>query len=127
MHSHDRPRTLPCLLTTAHTMPNLSTPKLSEADASHVIAMAWDDDTPFEAIARAYGLSESDVIALMRQRLKSGSFKVWRTRVRGRASKHQVRQSQQTMQALAQASMVIEPITGDTPMRTTHITREGLK
>jgi uncharacterized protein (TIGR03643 family) len=102
-------------------------PKLSEADTSQVIAMAWDDDTPFEAIARTYGLSESDVIALMRQSLKFGSFKVWRTKVRGRASKHQVRKRLQTLHVLAQASMVIEPITDDIPMRTTHITREGLK
>jgi uncharacterized protein (TIGR03643 family) len=103
------------------------TSKLSEADASQVIAMAWDDDTPFEAIARAYGLSESDVIALMRQSLKKGSFRVWRTRVRGRATKHQVRQSQQALQALAQTSVVAKPMGDDLPIRPTHPTREGLK
>ncbi len=105
----------------------LSTPKLSEADASQVIAMAWDDDTSFEAIARAYGLSESDVITLMRQSLKTGSFRVWRTRVRGRASKHQVRQSQHALQALAQTTVVAKPMGDDLPIRTTHPTREGLK
>ena len=103
------------------------TSKLSEADASQVIAMAWDDDTPFEAIARAYGLSESDVIALMRQSLKTGSFRVWRRRVRGRASKHQVRQSQKALQALAQTTVVAKPMGDDLPIRTTHPTREGLK
>jgi uncharacterized protein (TIGR03643 family) len=108
-------------------MPIHTTSKLSEADASQVIAMAWDDDTPFEAIARAYGLSESDVIALMRQSLKKGSFRVWRTRVRGRASKHQVRQSQQTLQALAQTTMVAKPMGDDLPIRPTHLTSEGLK
>jgi uncharacterized protein (TIGR03643 family) len=100
---------------------------LSEPDTSQVIAMAWDDDTPFEAIARAYGLSESDVIALMRQNLKTGAFKVWRTRVRGRASKHQVRQNQQAVQALAQACVVAKPTCDDLPIRPTHPTREGLK
>ena len=89
--------------------------------------MAWDDDTPFEAIARAYGLSESDVIALMRQNLKTGSFKVWRTRVRGRASKHQVRQNQQAVQAVAQACVVAKPRGEDLPIRQTHPTLEGLK
>jgi uncharacterized protein (TIGR03643 family) len=108
-------------------MPIHNTSKLSEADASQVIAMAWDDDTPFEAIARAYGLSESDVIALMRQSLKKGSFRVWRRRVRGRASKHQVRQSQQALQALAQTTVVAKPMGDDLPIRTTHPTREGLK
>lgn len=107
-------------------MPIHTTSKLSEADASQVIAMAWDDDTPFEAIARAYGLSESDVIALMRQSLKTGSFRVWRTRVRGRASKHQVRQSQQALKALAQTT-VAKPMGDDLPIRPTHPTREGLK
>ena len=107
-------------------MPVHTTPKLSEADASQVIAMAWDDDTPFEAIARAYGLSESDVIALMRQSLKKGSFRVWRTRVRGRATKHQVRQSQQALQALPQTSVVAKPMGDDLPNRPTQPTREGL-
>jgi uncharacterized protein (TIGR03643 family) len=108
-------------------MPIHTTSKLSEADASQVIAMAWDDDTPFEAIARAYGLSESDVIALMRQSLKTGSFRVWRRRVRGRASKHQIRQSQQALQALAHTTVVAKPMGDDLPIRPTHPTREGLK
>ena len=89
--------------------------------------MAWDDHTPFEAIDQTYGLSESDVIALMRQSLKTGSFKVWRTRVRGRASKHQVRQSQQALQALAQTTVVANPMGDDLPIRPTDPTRDGLK
>lgn len=61
---------------------------LSEADVSGIIAMAWQDDTPFEAIALQFGLSEPDVIALMRAQLKTRSFRVWRMRVRGRVAKH---------------------------------------
>lgn len=61
---------------------------LSEADVSGIIAMAWQDDTPFEAIALQFGLSQADVIALMRAKLKTRSFRVWRMRVRGRAPKH---------------------------------------
>lgn len=61
---------------------------LSEADVSGIIAMAWQDDTPFEAIASQFGLTEPDVIALMRAQLKTRSFRVWRMRVRGRAAKH---------------------------------------
>ncbi|PUE41250.1 TIGR03643 family protein [Limnohabitans sp. Bal53] len=102
-------------------------PPLSEADTSQIIAMAWDDNTPFEAIAQTYGLSESEVIALMRQSLKTGSFRVWRTRVRGRASKHQARQNQQAVQTLAQACGVVKPMGEDLPTRTTYPTREGLK
>jgi uncharacterized protein (TIGR03643 family) len=61
---------------------------LSEADVSGIIAMAWQDDTPFEAIALQFGLTEPEVIALMRAQLKARSFRVWRMRVRGRAGKH---------------------------------------
>ena len=114
--------------TTATAMPNPTTsPPLSEADTSQIIAMAWDDHTPFEAIAQAYGLSESDVIGLMRKSLKTGSFRVWRARVRGRASKHQMRQSQQAVQALAQETCVAIAMGKDLPIRPTHPTLEGLK
>lgn len=50
--------------------------------------MAWQDDTPFEAIALQFAMSEAEVIALMRENLKTRSFRVWRMRVRGRIGKH---------------------------------------
>jgi uncharacterized protein (TIGR03643 family) len=62
--------------------------ELSSADVSRIIEMAWEDRTPFEAIERTYGLSESAVIRLMRVNLKAGSFRLWRARVTGRATKH---------------------------------------
>ena len=65
---------------------------MNAADVSAVIVMAWQDDTPFEAMALQFGFSEDQVIALMRAHLKARSFKVWRMRVRGRATKHQVLQ-----------------------------------
>ena len=58
-------------------------------DLSRIIEMAWEDRTPFEAIAREYGLNETAVVRLMRQNLKAGSFKLWRKRMAGRKSKHQ--------------------------------------
>ena len=61
---------------------------LSEADTSRLIEMAWEDRTPFDAIERNFGLSESQVIAMMRTVLKRSSFKLWRKRVTGRATKH---------------------------------------
>jgi uncharacterized protein (TIGR03643 family) len=61
---------------------------LSVQDTSRIIEMAWEDRTPFEAIEHLYGLNESNVITLMRSELKSNSFKLWRTRVRGRKTKH---------------------------------------
>lgn len=50
--------------------------KIDEQDLSRIIEMAWEDRTPFEAIEREYGLSESEVIRLMRYNLKTNSFKL---------------------------------------------------
>lgn len=61
---------------------------LSESDKSRLIEMAWEDRTPFDAIEQSFGLLESQVIQLMRYELKRSSFKIWRERVTGRATKH---------------------------------------
>lgn len=54
-----------------------------------VIEMAWEDRTPFEAIKFQFGLTEANVIALMRAELKPSSFKLWRKRVNSKiSSKH---------------------------------------
>ena len=61
---------------------------MNEEDRSRIIEMAWEDRTPFEAIETTYGLSEPEVIKLMRQSLKRKSFNIWRARVSGRKTKH---------------------------------------
>lgn len=61
---------------------------LLEENESRIIEMAWEDRTPFEAIALEYGFNESAVIRFMRSRLKRSSFQLWRARVSGRATKH---------------------------------------
>lgn len=54
-----------------------------------IIEMAWEDRTPFEAIEFQFGISESEVIEVMRSELKSSSFKLWRKRVNsGISHKH---------------------------------------
>ncbi len=55
--------------------------------------MAWEDRTTFEAIQFQFGIKEQDVIALMRKEMKSSSFKMWRKRVSGRATKHQAKRN----------------------------------
>jgi uncharacterized protein (TIGR03643 family) len=50
--------------------------------------MAWEDRTPFEAIFTQFSLRENDVRRLMRRTMKTSSFKLWRERVSGRATKH---------------------------------------
>lgn len=63
---------------------------LSAVDKDRIIEMAWEDRTPFEAILFQFGLSEAEVIELMRQQLKGSSFRLWRERVNsGVSQKHQ--------------------------------------
>jgi uncharacterized protein (TIGR03643 family) len=61
---------------------------LSDQDIDRIIEMAWEDRTPFEAIELQFGLLEKDVIAIMRKQMKDSSFKMWRKRTNGRATKH---------------------------------------
>ncbi|EHA64058.1 TIGR03643 family protein [Synechococcus sp. WH 8016] len=61
---------------------------MTSEQLDRVIEMAWEDRTPFEAIEYQFGLMEKDVISLMRQTLKPGSFRSWRQRVSGRKTKH---------------------------------------
>lgn len=61
---------------------------LTAAETDRIIEMAWEDRTPFDAIALQFGLSEQQVIELMRREMKRASFKMWRARVQGRRTKH---------------------------------------
>ena len=61
---------------------------LNEGDISHVIQMAWEDRTSFETIKDRVGLTEAEVILLMRAELKPKSFNLWRKRMKGRVTKH---------------------------------------
>ena len=53
-----------------------------------LIGMAWSDKISFEEIEKKTGISEKDVISLMRRTLKKSSYILWRKRVRGRPAKH---------------------------------------
>jgi len=61
---------------------------LSVGDISAVIQMAWEDRTSFETIKERVGLSESEVIRLMRRELNASSYRLWRSRMKGRVTKH---------------------------------------
>ncbi|MGI4832265.1 MAG: TIGR03643 family protein [Janthinobacterium lividum] len=63
-------------------------PELTPQDVDRIIEMAWEDRTPFEAIEAQFGLAEADVIKLMRREMKASSWRMWRARVQGRATKH---------------------------------------
>jgi uncharacterized protein (TIGR03643 family) len=69
-----------------------STAALNDADRSQIVEVAWADDVSFDAIRAELGVSEAQVIAIMRATLKRNSFKLWRARVSGRVAKHDARQ-----------------------------------
>ena len=77
MNTHDKPKAA-----------QAARAALDAADISRVIEMAWEDRTSFDAIEQQFGLNETAVIALMRRELQRSSFKMWRERVTGRATKH---------------------------------------
>jgi uncharacterized protein (TIGR03643 family) len=54
---------------------------LSPASKSEIIEMALSDHVSFAAIKVLHGLSADEVKALMRQELKSGSYRAWRKRI----------------------------------------------
>jgi uncharacterized protein (TIGR03643 family) len=62
--------------------------KQSEAQVSLVIRYAWEDRTSFEEIEERTGLTEGQVITIMRREMKPSSFRMWRKRVSGRVTKH---------------------------------------
>lgn len=67
--------------------------QLTAEDVDRIIGMAWEDRTPFGAIEFQFGLPESEVIRLMRQELKPSSWRMWRQRVQGRATKHRAKRT----------------------------------
>ena len=76
-----------------HIKTSVNLKELTTGDISAVIQMAWEDRTTFETIMERVGISESDVIKIMRSELKPDSFKLWRQRMKGRATKHRALRS----------------------------------
>ena len=66
----------------------------SETEIDRIIEMAWEDRTPFEAIAYQFGIPEKEVIQIMRKELKRSSFNLWRKRVNsGVSQKHALKRN----------------------------------
>jgi uncharacterized protein (TIGR03643 family) len=61
---------------------------MNEQQRDRIIRMAWEDRSTFEEIKEKTGYAEADVIKLMRKEMKPSSFRMWRKRVTGRATKH---------------------------------------
>ncbi len=68
----------------------------TESDKNRLIEMAWQDRVSFDTIKELYGFTENEVKNMMRDLLKRSSFKMWRKRVQGRATKHKLKVSYKT-------------------------------
>ena len=62
--------------------------EFTERELDRIIEMAWEDRTPFDAITFQFAISEQETIEIMRREMKPSSFRMWRKRVQGRATKH---------------------------------------
>jgi uncharacterized protein (TIGR03643 family) len=60
----------------------MPSPPLDLSTESEIIEMALSDQTSFAQITALHGVSPDEVKALMRRRLKPGSYRAWRRRVR---------------------------------------------
>ena len=63
-------------------------PSSPPSHISHIIELAWRDEVTFDDIKAQTGLTEKDVIKIMRREMKASSFRMWRKRVTGRKTKH---------------------------------------
>lgn len=72
-----------CLVQAHHYLNGMEkTEPLQPEHISEIVQMALSDHISFADIKREYGLDEARVKALMRDTLKTGSYKAWRRRVR---------------------------------------------
>ena len=62
--------------------------QLTQIEKDRIVEMAWEDRTPFDAIKAQFDVDEKKVIEIMRHEMKASSFRMWRARVQGRATKH---------------------------------------
>ena len=63
-------------------------PEPKVGSESWVVWAAWADRITFEDIKSKTGLSEGDVIKIMRRSLKPSSFRLWRERAKRKSIKH---------------------------------------
>ena len=58
-------------------------PRLTPAEIERVIATAWHDRPPFNAVLMQHGLAPGQVVQLLKKELTPNAFKVWTARTRG--------------------------------------------
>jgi uncharacterized protein (TIGR03643 family) len=61
-------------------------PRLSPEEIKQVIAVAWDDRPPFNAVLHQHGLTPGQVVQLLKRELTPNAFKVWKARTKAPAA-----------------------------------------
>ncbi|MDP3084683.1 MAG: DUF2805 domain-containing protein, partial [Rubrivivax sp.] len=61
-------------------------PRLSPEDIERIIAVAWDDKPPFNAVLHSHGLSPGQLVQLLKRELTPNAYKVWIARTRSPAA-----------------------------------------
>ena len=57
-------------------------PRLASAEIQRVIATAWDDRPPFNAVLVAHGLTQGQVVQLLKRELTPSAYKTWVARTK---------------------------------------------
>lgn len=81
--------------------------QLSEADIDRIVEMAWEDRTPFDAIKAQFGVTESEVIELMKYEMHPNNWKKWRERVQGRSTKHAGKRNSEVLRFKSRQQRII--------------------
>lgn len=81
--------------------------QLSGVDIDRIVEMAWEDRTPFEAIKAQFGVSESEVIELMKYEMHPNNWKKWRARVQGRSTKHNAKRNIEVLRFKSRQQRII--------------------
>lgn len=61
-------------------------PRLTPEEIQRVIATAWDDKPPFDAVLRQHGLNHGQVVQLLKRELTPSAYKTWVARTKGGAA-----------------------------------------
>ncbi len=58
-------------------------PRLTPGEIARVIATAWDDRPPFNAVLVNHGLTQGQLVQLLKRELAPNAFRLWTARTRG--------------------------------------------
>jgi uncharacterized protein (TIGR03643 family) len=55
-------------------------PRLAPAEIERIIATAWNDRPPFDAVLMAHGLSAGQLVQLLKRELTATAYRLWMQR-----------------------------------------------